>query len=281
MFIVKFIYFMCYIAIWMHIYIVILQGYPIQPMERKWIVLIGPPAVGKTTLSKNLVKIICTKGTVKIYSFDQEFPKCNFRSKEYRIELLDRIKADMSEWIIVDDTCHLKSIQKQYLKVSEEFKEIKVIFLYISAKIDQVSILKKRNESRNSVVTDREIDRMVNILNLSSSHLLNKIEYNFEEIPEKVDQILTSIMSKFATYKRRNLLSVICNDVKSDTNYLNLLNLALIKEINKVFKESKFEFDGKKIARAKKEFLRLQNPTKLADIEGIVLQFNRDFLGTE
>lgn len=261
-------------------------------MESKWIVLIGPPAVGKTTLSVKLAKELCRSGNidVKIYSFDQEYPLQQLygvvrlkSSKDHRKELLERIKTDKSEWIIVDDTCHLKSIQKQYLKESEILTNVKVVFLYISAKIDQIPILIQRNEIRNSKVTSLEIEKMVKLLNLNTLNLPNMIEYNFEEeFPENVETLAKTIKSVFEScYKKRDLVSINCKDGKSDTNFMNILNLALSKEINEAFKL--FSLDGKNISKDKKEFIRRHCHLAISEttddvIKSLVLQFKREFL---
>ena len=160
-----------------------------------------------------------------------------------------------------------------------------MVFLYISAKIDQIPILIQRNEIRNSKVTSLEIEKMVKLLNLNTTNLPNLIEYNFEEElrSQNVETLAKAIKSVFEScYKKRVPAPINCKDEKSDTNFINILNLALSKEINEEFKLFS-SLDGKKISKDKKEFIRRHchrgsSETTEADIKSLVLQFKREFL---
>lgn len=243
----------------------------------KWLVLIGPPAVGKTTLSKQLKQYF----NAKYYSFDEEFPlevlKSSFSdSKNCRKLFLEKIKAENSDWIIIDDTCHLKSIQKRYLRENEI--KVKIIFLYLSARNDQISELKTRNALRNSHVKEEEIDKMVKQLNSNQLEWDNVIEYNFKEIPE-IESINRDIQRIIENYRERRFERVSVKDSKSDNNFLNLLNLALNREISAAFNENSC-LNGKQISISKKNFLAevRDNFESDADIYYLVSIFRNKFL---
>ena len=227
-------------------------------MTQNWIVLIGPPAVGKSTISSKLSLIL----DAKIYSFDREFSLNRLKeigcdSKGGRGRFLTMIQDDTeSEWIIVDDSCHMKSIQKRYLQAASEdvSKNIKVVFLYISAKEDQISELKLRNGARETLVKSEEIDRMVRFLNLNPPAHTNFLEYNFEKVPS-LDILTTQIRSAFERYKiHPHSVTTHEKDSVSDANIYNRINLALTGRISKLLKENR-GLDGESVSKAKKAFL--------------------------
>jgi broad-specificity NMP kinase len=226
-------------------------------MVSKWIVLIGPPAVGKTTLSNQIKNHL----NANYYSFDQEFPlkilkESNFDSKNHRIKFLDRIKEDDSEWIIIDDTCHLRSMQKRYVHASEDNHNIKVkvVFLYLSARNDEIVELKERNYRRESIVTNEEIEKITKHLNLSKFGWSNLIEYNFNHLPS-IGNIVEDIQRVVDECRPRNIGQVRVRDLESDSNFFSQLNLTLNKEISEAFKIGAVPFDGKRISIAKKKFI--------------------------
>lgn len=246
-------------------------------MSKKWIVLIGPPAVGKTTLSNQLKNHF----NAKVYSFDEEFPlewlkESLSDSKDGRKVFLEKIKADESEWIIVDDTCHLKSMQKRYLQASEnENQKIDVVFLFISARTEQISELQERNSNRNSSVTNEEIEKMTKHFHDYDLEWPNLIEYNFKKLP-CVEIILNDLREAFQNYKKCSIhRNIKIRDIESDTNFYNRLNLALNKEITSAFAKKR-HLDGKTISKAKKEFLAVCDNAD--DIEDIVQDFRNKYL---
>lgn len=247
----------------------------------KWIVLVGAPAVGKSTLSQELSAGL----NAKVYSFDKEFPLNKLQqrdcdSKNCRRRLIEMILTDCdeSDWIIVDDTCHLKSMQKRY--IAGTVNNIKVIFLYISAKVDQIPDLQKRNSIRNSDVTSEEIDRMVRSLILDPPNLnfVNVIEYNYAELP-KIGDLITHIHSSFDNYCTKRDTPINERDSVSDENILNQINLALNKEISSAFKGNRFLLDGKTVSTAKKAYLTaIRNRKGHLNTESIVNEFKAKFL---
>ena len=223
-------------------------------MSRTWIVLIGPPAAGKTTLSNQLKEHL----KAKYYSFDTESPLkilkySSFDSKSHRKLFLDKIKADESEWIVIDDTCHLKSMQKRYLHASEE-QMIKVVFVFISARNEEIPELKERNMRRDSNVKNEEIEKITKYLNSSEFDWKNLIEYNFKQLPS-IENIVHDIKKIIDDYKPRNIEQERVRDLESDANFFNRLNLALNKEISLAFRKESSLLDGKQISMAKKKFL--------------------------
>lgn len=255
------------------------------------LVLLGPPATGKSTLAQNLSSKL---NTSKVISFDQEFPlneiienELGKNSKDYRREFFERIKSIESnyEWIIIDDTCHYLSMQKRYLKLESvdiEGCEVKVIFLYISARNDQIPELKRRNYGRSSDVKSEEIERITKHLNSSHQIKNNLIEFNFEFIPE-IDSIIEIVKEAVNNYKRSpsQMELTVSNDIISDSNYLNQLNLAVNGEIFKAFQDDNFKQNGKEISLQKKRFLstiRRQNKDYSVPIDELVLEFRTKYL---
>lgn len=251
-------------------------------MTRKWIVLIGAPAVGKTTLSNQLKANL----NANCYSFDKEFPLeilkfSGFDSKNHRKQFLDEIKVDESEWIIIDDTCHLSSMQKRYVRASEEEEEadIKVVFLYLSARNEEINELKERNMRRDSNVKKEEIEKIANHLNSRKMEWNNLIEYNFKQLPS-IENIVHDIKMAFDDYKWRNHEQVRVKDLESDANFFNRLNLALNKEISEAFRMR--ALDGKAISIAKKKFIETvhayNDDYDNDDIIELVLEFRNKYL---
>ena len=248
---------------------------------RTWLVLIGPPAVGKTTLSNQLKDHF----KAKLYSFDKEFPletlKDSFHdSKECRKQFLDKIMSETSDWIIIDDTCHLKSMQKRYLHASEKIDGIliKVLFFYISARNDQIPELTDRNSKRISNVKSEEIDRITKHLNSTEFEWKNLIEYNFKELPV-IEDIVKDLQKAVDDYMERKFEQVSVRDSKSDANFFNQLNLALNKEISSSFKTNN-NLDSNNVSIAKKTFLAEINENYGIDdeIDELVLEFRNKHL---
>ena len=232
-----------------------------------YLILIGPPAVGKSTLANKLKDSLLNS---KIFSFDKEFPleiisqnEEGKNSKDYRKEFIERIRTQSNDdfafdWIIIEDTCHLKSMQKRYiqLELENEIKS-KVIFLYISARNAQIYELKRRNSNRaGSSVKCEEIENITNSMNTSDFITTNFIEFNFENVPE-TEELIVKIKEALDNYKFRCTESSTSKDTPSDSNHFNQLNLALNKEISRSFKESdgKAKGNGTEISKQNKLFL--------------------------
>lgn len=247
-------------------------------MQRKWIVLIGPPAAGKTSLSHRLKEYF----NANCYSFDIEFPLellkySSLDSKSHRKQFLDKIIADESEWIIIDDTCHFKSMQKRYLHISEE-NTIKLIFLFISVANDEIPELKERNMRRGSNVKNEELEKMTKRLNTSKLEWKNLIEYNFKQLPS-IENIVDDIQKIIKDYQPRIIEQARVRDLESDASFYNRLNLALNKEISFAFRNESGPLDGKQISKAKKKLLCGYFDDHSDDfIEELVIEFRDEYL---
>jgi shikimate kinase len=245
-----------------------------------WIVLIGPPAVGKTSLACKLQKITLNS---RIVSFDNEFPlkriiESGTDSRSCRLNFIHEIIAKSSmhgESVFIDDTCHLRAIQKLYLKL----KHVKVVFLYISAKNDEIPILQERNSKRITDVTAEEIDKMTSVLNSQKVKHLNMVEYNFLQMPDDCFKFHEALNTAFANYKapiQQDFGLLNHRDIQSDNNFYNKLNLALSQEINNAFKTEPLIFDGALVAKSKRDFIqriKQQPEIECCNIEELVEMF--------
>ena len=262
-----------------------------------YLILIGPPAVGKSTLANKLKDSLLNS---KIFSFDKEFPleiisqnEEGKNSKDYRKEFIERIRTQSNDdfafdWIIIEDTCHLKSMQKRYiqLELENEIKS-KVIFLYISARNDQISELKRRNSNRaGSPVKCEEIENITNSMNTSDFITTNFIKFNFENVPE-TEELIVKIKEALDNYKFRctEPSTSTSKDTPSDSNHFNQLNLALNKEISRSFKESdgKAKGNGTEISKQKKLFLlkereKQRQSKNQSSIEELIEEFRIKYL---
>lgn len=261
------------------------------------LVLIGPPAVGKTTLANKLGGSLEKS---KVFSFDKEFPlgeiiknKDKKNSKDFRREFLEMIcfclndsqsqsdsnsiydSSSSSSWIIVDDTCHLKSMQKRYIQQLPH--EVKVIFLYISARNDQIPELKRRNLNRSTSVNCDEIERITKHLNSFDPIKKNLIEFNFEAVPEIgiLTETINGAVCNYSDYKSQAIGPL---DAFSDSNYFHQLNLALTKEISKAFKIG-VSGGGDEVSKQKKQFLlKVRRQSKHQSVEELIEEFRINHL---
>ena len=248
-----------------------------------YVVLIGPPATGKSTLAIKLKESLLNS---TIFSFDDEYPlevmiqnEDKKNSKDFRMEFIEIIQRNSStfDWILIEDTCHLKSMQKRYIKLESENEIIKVLFLYLSARNDQIPELKKRNLNRSTAVKCEEIENITKLMNSSELITTNLIEFNFENVPE-IDELIENIKFALDNYKFKYIEPAITKDIESDSNYFNKLNMELNKEISRAFKLNVVE-NGAEISKQKKLFLSAVRQGKNdLEIDELIEEFRIKYL---
>lgn len=254
-----------------------------------WIILIGAPAVGKTTLAHQIESKLPNS---KIYSFDDELNSFEYSStKELRKRFLSKIllsENDKCNNVIIDDTTHLKSIQKSYITASVNLN-IRYVFIYISAKVEQIALLLARNSCRDSPIKDQFIYKLVELFTRNTPKKLNNlIEFNFQE-PPNLNDLLSKITTCFDNYSYSCTLPPTSStpDPHSDENYFNKLNRSINTAIHQAaaLKNNNNQncWDGKKISMAKRSYINTirsqQHGEEIEkDIQELVLDFTNKYL---
>lgn len=247
-----------------------------MPCEMPWllmrnvIVLIGAPATGKSTLALMLKE----KLNCRLFSFDQLFPletlKFNggLKSKDARAAFVNMVEDCDSSWIVVDDTNHFHSMQKRYLNL----RNAKVLFVYLKAEKNQISLLVERNLLRCSDATAHDIESIANHLINESPIGRNVMHFNFSSVPENV---INLIQRRFESMELPFELKTI--RVPQVPNARQKLNSLLNERINQAFQSNR-HLNGKLISRAKKIFLASHSTASFDDLDDLVDKFMQEHL---
>lgn len=228
---------------------------------KKVVVLVGAPAVGKSTLAE---KLEAEHGFYR-FSFDELYPLNKLdqiKSKAARKQLLEIVASCDHEWIIADDTTHMHSMQKRYFTL-----QAAVCLLYISVEVNQITDLLERNSQRKTSVIDRDILNICNHLMAHPPINRNLLQFNFTSIPVNIGNILKG---KLFEIESTPLLTIPLE--LHQPNALHELNNRLNAAIHAAFQKNS-QLNGKLVSAAKKSFLSLLSDASFSDLDELVEEF--------
>jgi adenylate kinase family enzyme len=225
------------------------------------IVLIGAPATGKSTLASKLAK----EQNCKVFSFDDLFPLESLKkqtSKEARAQMIQMVEKCQFDWIVVDDTNHLHSMQKRYLRLSAA----KVLHVHLDADISQIEELFERNLHRGASVVNEEIQSIVQWLSDEPPINRNMLSFSFKSVP---DDVCARIVAAFEEIETVLPKTDFISDPSSASHELNNRLNACIHQAFKAHRQ----LDGKAISDAKREYLASLGHISFEEINELTIQF--------
>lgn len=251
------------------------------------ILICGIPAVGKSYLSKKLVKFYKeTKYGMNCVhlSFDNitNINKDNyFQFQEMRDDFVNAYKETINKAIdkeencvvILDDNFYLKSMRKKIYQSMNEIidnKERSDLFEWFYGEVfiqcNDIKYALGLNEERKEKIPKELIEKMNLLFEYSSPYLNNSNliltisisnkdslnQINFEELKKNVEQ--------YCQIKKEKKNTIQCEIIKKDTKaqFIDLIELNLRQSINQFMKTNKNKnINGKMISTKKKEYMNI------------------------
>ncbi|WP_423791940.1 L-seryl-tRNA(Sec) kinase [Methanocaldococcus indicus] len=241
------------------------------------IILVGLPAVGKSTFSKKLAKILAEKGIdVVILGTDllrESFPTWKEEYEEFikkeTFYLID--KALSKYWVIVDDTNYYNSIRRDLINIAKKHnKPYAIIYLHAP-----LNILLDRNKKRGEKIPNEVILKIYNKFDVPGEKYKWDKAFLTIDTTQSIDykEIAKKLIDKSKEHKVVNI-DKINNNTKNKN--LDLLDKNLRKAVGEIIK--KYRLDNKDIERVvnlRKSFLK-KYKGKDFDINSVIEEFYKE-----